>query len=137
MTDPASISRAERVRPAARALLAIAMVSVGALHFATPAPFVRIVPAALPAPLALVYVSGVFEILGGAGLLVPRARRAASIGLAALYVAVFPANVNMAVNDIALDGVHHTPAALLWLRLPLQVAFIAWALSAGRADRRG
>jgi uncharacterized membrane protein len=110
------------------------MMAVGALHFVAPAPFVRIVPAWLPAHLALVYVSGFFEILGGFGLLVPRARRAASLGLVALYVAVFPANVNMAVNDIALDGTSHAPPALLWGRLPLQALFIAWAFWVGKAD---
>jgi uncharacterized membrane protein len=136
MSEPV-ISRADRLRPAARVLLALAMVSVGALHFATPAPFVRIVPAWLPAPLALVYVSGFFEALGGLGLLVPRARRAASIGLVALYVAVFPANVNMALHDIALDGVNHAPPAVLWLRLPLQAVLIAWALWVGRVGRVG
>jgi uncharacterized membrane protein len=108
------------------------MATVGALHFAAPDGFVRIVPAWLPAPLGLVYASGLFEILGGLGLLVPRTRRAASLGLVALYVAVFPANVNMAVNRIALDGVHQLPVWALWLRLPFQALFIAWALWAGR-----
>ena len=111
-----------------RGVLAAAMMAVGVMHFAAPAPFVRIVPAWLPAPLALVWVSGFFEILGGAGLLVPRARRAAGIGLVALYVAVFPANLNMAVNHIAFDDASPIPPALLWLRLPLQAVLIAWAL---------
>jgi uncharacterized membrane protein len=115
-----------------RVVLAVAMAIVGVLHFLTPEPFVRIVPAALPNPLALVYASGAFEILGGVGVLVPRTRRAASIGLAALYVAVLPANVNMAVNHIALDGMHQLPAWALWARLPLQAVFIAWALWVGR-----
>lgn len=122
------------LRPALRVVLALAMVSVGALHFITPDPFVRIVPAWLPAPLALVYVSGFFEILGGLGLLVPRARRAAAIGLCALYVAVFPANVNMAVNQIAIDPAKPIPPAALWLRLPFQALFIAWAWWARKDD---
>ena len=117
----------------ARALLrwplALFMVGVGALHFTGPEFFVRIVPDYLPAHAALVAVSGVFEILGGVGLLVPRARRAASLGLVALYVAVFPANVNMVVHP-ELGG--DVPAWLLWLRLPLQAGLIAWALWAGR-----
>jgi uncharacterized membrane protein len=111
------------------------MMIVGALHFASPDGFVRIVPAFLPAPLMLVYVSGFFEILGGVGLLVPRARRAASLGLVALYVAVFPANVNMALHHISLDGVRQLPTAALWLRLPLQAVIIAWALWVGRVGR--
>lgn len=120
---------------ALRVLLAVAMGVVGVLHFTSPAGFVRIVPAFLPAPLALVYVSGAFEILGGVGLLVDRVHRAAAIGLIALYVAVFPANINMAVNDIAMgDG--HIPAWALWLRLPFQAVFIAWAYWLSRTPRR-
>ncbi len=115
-----------------RGVLAAAMMFVGAMHFAVPAPFVRIVPGWLPAPLVLVWVSGFFEILGGAGLLVPRARRAAGIGLVALYLAVFPANVNMAVNHIAFDDASPIPPALLWLRLPLQAVLIAWVLWVSR-----
>ena len=91
----------------------------------------KIVPRALPAPLVLVYVSGFFEILGGAGLFVARVRRLASYGLVALYVSVFPANINMAVNDLQPEGMH-IPEALLWLRLPFQLAFIALALWVGR-----
>jgi uncharacterized membrane protein len=105
------------------------MVAVGIVHFVLPGWFVAIVPAALPAPLALVLVSGVFEILGGVGLLVPRTRRAASIGLVLLYVAVFPANINMIVDARASHGV---APWLLWARLPLQAVFIAWALYVGR-----
>jgi uncharacterized membrane protein len=114
--------------------LAFFMVSVGALHFLTPEFFVRIVPEYLPAHLALVEVSGVFEILGGVGILVPRVRHMASLGLVALYVAVFPANVNMVVHP-ELGG--DVPAWLLWTRLPLQAGLIAWALWAGRDERKG
>jgi uncharacterized membrane protein len=136
-TRPSPMPRANlSLRPASRGILAAVMVGVGALHFVMSDPFVRIVPAWLPAPLVLVWVSGFFEILGGVGLLVRRARRAASYGLVALYLAVFPANVNMAVNDLTFDGTHHLPPALLWLRLPLQVVLIAWALWVGRDDPR-
>jgi uncharacterized membrane protein len=114
-----------------RYLLAMAMVAVGVVHLVAPAWFVSIVPAALPAPLTLVLVSGFFEILGGVGLLVRRARRAASIGLAVLYVAVFPANINMIVDAHASHGI---APWLLWARLPLQVVFIAWALYVGRDE---
>ena len=119
--------RPRRLKAVLRYLLAIAMIFVGISHFQSPEPFVRIVPAWLPAPLALVYVSGFFEILGGAGLLVPRARRAAAWGLVALYVAVFPANVNMAIHHISLTPDHPIPTPALWLRLPLQAVLIAWA----------
>lgn len=117
-----------RLRAVLRGLLALAMIGIGVAHFVEPDPFVRMMPAMLPAPLALVWVSGAFEVLGGAGLLVPRTRRAAALGLVALYVAVFPANVNMALNHISLDGVTTLPPLALWLRLPLQAVLIAWAL---------
>jgi uncharacterized membrane protein len=123
-----------RFKAALRVVLAVAMIAVGLQHFIAPDPFVRIVPAWLPAPLALVYVSGVFEVLGGAGLLVPRVRRLAGWGLIALYVAVFPANVNMAVHHISLSDGPPPPAWALWLRLPLQALLIAWAYWASRED---
>jgi uncharacterized membrane protein len=122
-------------RAVARAVLAAFMVGIGAFHFLAPANFVKIVPAWLPSPTALVLVSGFFEIAGGVGLLVPRVRRAAAWGLVALYVAVFPANVNMAMYDIQPEGLT-IPPALLWLRLPFQVGFIAWALwSTGKTKK--
>ncbi|HEY4121686.1 MAG TPA: DoxX family membrane protein [Byssovorax sp.] len=113
-------------RVALRYVMAVAMIGVGVDHFVNAAPFASIVPKALPAPLALVYISGAAEILGGVGLLIERTRRAAGIGLIALYVAVFPANVNMAVNHLPL-GDTVVPPALAWARLPLQAVFIALA----------
>jgi uncharacterized membrane protein len=131
--DEHGASRARRGsrKRIARFVLAAFMLGVGALHFVTPEPFMRIVPRALPAPLLLVYVSGFFEMLGGAGILIERTRRIAGLGLVALYIAVFPANINMAVNDIQPPNMH-IPEPLLWLRLPLQLALIWWAWSCTR-----
>lgn len=109
-----------------RGLLAFLMVGVGALHFVNPEPFVRIVPPPLPAH-AMVYLSGVFEILGGLGLLVPKTRKFAAWGLIALYLAVFPANLYMAWNGIQLDPANPMPTWGAWVRLPFQALFIAWA----------
>lgn len=109
------------------------MIAIGIDHFVTPDFFVRIVPSWLPAPLVLVQVSGVFEVLGGAGLLVPRARRAASFGLVALYVAVFPANINMVIHPELGGGI---ATWALWARLPFQAVFIALALWVGAPDQR-
>jgi uncharacterized membrane protein len=109
-----------------RVLLVVFIVTAGVLHFVMPEPFVKIVPAYLPAPLMLVYISGFFEILGGIGLLVPAVSQAAAWGLIALFIAVFPANINMAVNHIQLNGIPNSPA-LYWGRLPLQAVLIAWA----------
>jgi uncharacterized membrane protein len=123
--------RKERIRAIARVALGAAMIVVGIDHFVNPEPFAHIVPAYLPAPIALVYLSGAAEIAGGAGLFIPRLRRAASFGLIALYVAVFPANLNMALHDIPL-GDHHLPPAALWGRLPFQLLFIALAWWVGK-----
>lgn len=115
-----------RARSLLRLVLAVLMIGIGTAHFTNPEPFIFVVPSFLPAPGLLVALSGAFEILGGAGLLVPRTRLAAAWGLIALYVAVFPANVNMAVNNIVPPGTE-IPAIALWLRLPLQALLVAWA----------
>jgi uncharacterized membrane protein len=114
------------LREGFRIALALLMVAGGTAHFVFPGAYGRIVPAFLPAPLTLVYVSGVAEILGGLGLLFSPTRTLAAWGLIALYVAIFPANVNMAVNHIGFTS-QPMPSWLLWARLPLQAVFIAWA----------
>ena len=108
-----------------RALLAVAMIMVGIMHFTNEPFFTKIVPAWLPAAKLLVYVSGVCEMTLGAMVLVPKTRKLAGWGLTALYVAVFPANVNMVVHP-ELGGT--LPHWTLWLRLPFQVLFIVYAL---------
>ena len=80
------------------------------------------IPEPLPDGLWIVYLTGVFEIAGAVGLLVPKTRRLAGIGLALLLIAQFPANVNAALNSIPLGGEAPTP---LWLRTPMQLLFIA------------
>ena len=115
------------IQLAALYLLAITMVAIGVLHFVRPKPFVRIVPDYLPAHLVLVYISGLFEILGGVGLLIPATRAWAAWGLIALYIAVFPANIYMLTENISLDPKKPIPRWALWARLPFQFVFIAWA----------
>src|SRR5262245_49269352 len=102
------------------------MVVVGVLHFTDPTPFVRIVPQELPAPGALVAISGVAEIALGFAIQISheRFRRLAVVGLVALYVAVFPANINMAVRHIDLNPEHSLSAWASWARLPFQLLFI-------------
>jgi uncharacterized membrane protein len=121
-----------------RAIAGFSMIAVGVLHFVAPAGFVKIVPAWLPAPLFLVLLSGFFEILGGLGLFVRRAHRLAAWGLIALYVAVFPANINMAIHGIQPDGMHLSELAL-WGRLPFQAVLIAlaWWLSRSPVEAPG
>ena len=118
------MSRAKKIL---KVVLGLAMIGVGISHFTSPEGFVRIVPAYLPAPLVLVYISGFFEMAGGIGLLVPRTQRAAAWGLVALYVSVFPANLNMALNHIQIDPAAPIPVWAMWARLPFQILFIAWA----------
>lgn len=110
------------MKAALRYLLAALMIAAGVLHLVRPERFVQIVPDYLPAHKALVLTSGVFEILGGVGLLVRRVRKLAAWGLVALFAAVFPANINMAVNKILIDN-----PIILWGRLPFQAVLIAWA----------
>ena len=114
-------------RKVARLAAAILFLSAGVLHLRRPDPFVKIVPPFLPWPLALVYVSGIAEIAGGAGLLFAPLRRAAAWGLTALLIAVFPANVYMALDRVQVTSAP-LPDWLLWARLPLQAGLIWWVL---------
>ncbi len=109
-----------------RGILAVAIIIVGITHFTHGDQYERIVPPELPHPLALVYISGVFEILGGIGLVIPWVSVAAAWGLIALFVAVFPANINQALHSIPIDGIPHHPL-FYWFRLPFQAVLIAWA----------
>jgi uncharacterized membrane protein len=95
----------------------------GSLHFLRPKPYVAIVPDALPRKREIVFASGLAELAGGAGVLVPGTRRLAGWWLIATLIAIFPANVNMAVNA---ERFRVVPEPLLWARLPLQGALIAW-----------
>ncbi len=104
-------------------LIALLFAVAGTAHFVRPSAFARIVPPYLPAPYALVYVSGAAELLGALGVLVPGLRRYAGWGLILLALAVFPANVHMALHPADFKGI---PAWALYLRLPLQVALVGW-----------
>ncbi|MEA5595645.1 DoxX family protein [Rivularia sp. UHCC 0363] len=111
-----------------RVILAATIIFVGTLHFLVPQPFVKIMPSQLPYPLGLVYLSGFYEILGGIGLLVPPLSQAAAWGLIALFIAVYPANINMAVNHIEIESIPYSGSPLFQaIRLPLQGVLIAWA----------
>jgi uncharacterized membrane protein len=119
------LPRRPDARRISRAVLAIVFIGAGILHFAIPGAYLRIMPPWLPAARALVLVSGACEIAGGLGLLIPRVRRLAALGLVALLVAVLPANVQMLLDANA------SHASLFWramlaVRLPLQVALMAW-----------
>ncbi len=109
---------------ALRWLLGLLFVAAGVNHFVRPDFYLRIMPPYLPWHRELVLLSGIFEALGGVGLLIPRFQVAAAWGLIALLVAVFPANLHMALHATDYS---RFPPALLWARLPFQGVFIAWA----------
>ena len=105
-------------------------VFAGVMHFVIPRTYEAIVPDYLPAHRELVYASGAAEIAGGLGVMHPATRRAASWWSVATLIAVFPANLHMALNPDRYE----LPGGRwgLYARLPVQVLFIAWALAAGR-----
>jgi uncharacterized membrane protein len=111
------------LRPTARVLLAVFFIAAGANHFLNPEIYRGMMPPWLPVPPSIHLVAGAAEMLGGLGLLVPATRRWAAWGLIALLIAVFPANVHVALSG-AMTGTD-LPAWVLWARLPLQAGFIA------------
>ncbi len=109
-------------------VMAAFYLTAGVMHFVSPEFFVEIMPAYLPWHLELVYLSGAIEIVLAVLLAIPVTRTLAAWGTIALLIAVFPANLNMALNDIRPDGPWGPPSTLaLWLRLPMQLVLIAWA----------
>lgn len=113
-------------------LLTIFFISVGVKHFTDKEFFLKIMPPYLPWHLELVYISGVIEVMLGILLLVPKLTRAAAWGMIALMIAVYPANIHMAVNNHLYPDI---PPVLLYIRLPMQFLFIAWAYWFTRSER--
>ena len=127
IADPPGVDRLARG-------MAIALVGMGVLHFVAPRPFERIVPRFLGNARAHVYWSGVAEIVSGVLLAVPRTRRTGALLAAATFIAVWPANWNM-----ALDAGYPPKGAMAWgawLRLPLQIPMITSALKVARRSSR-
>ena len=107
---------------ATRAGLAVMFVLTGVAHFnRMRGDLIRMVPPQLPNPAALVTLTGIAELVGAIGLLVPTVSRWAAIGLALLLVAMFPANIRAVRSGMTLGGRRATPLAL---RLPLQLVWI-------------
>jgi uncharacterized membrane protein len=104
-------------------VLGIFFVLAGSFHFLRPGVYVKIMPPYLPWPRQLVYLSGIAEVALGVLVLIPRYRVPAAWGLIALLLAVFPANLHMALHPELFRKI--SPVAL-WLRLPLQGVLIAW-----------
>lgn len=121
----------QHIRLALRILLGLVYFIAGVAHIRSPGGFLQITPEWVPYPDAVIFLTGLSEIAGSLALVfIPRLRAAAGIGLAAYAVCVFPANINHAINDIAIGGKHlswwyHGP------RLAFQPVFVWWALWAG------
>jgi uncharacterized membrane protein len=114
----------------ARDALSLMLVFTGISHFRfMKEDFVRMMPPSIPWPRGLVYCTGLCEIAGAVGLLLPEFRRAAAYTLIAFFLAVLPANIHAARAGITLRG---KPAISLWLRIPMQMLFIAIALWSAR-----
>ncbi len=105
----------------------------GVDHFLNTDRYLPMMPPYVPWPLAMIYVSGFFELLGAAGLLLRSTRRWAAYGLVALLVAVFQANIYVALKGASIAGLPSNPL-YYWLRLPLQFVFIGWALWCSKVE---
>lgn len=112
------------IKDVSKCLMGLFYMAAGANHFLNPAIYVQIMPDYLPAPLLLVYVSGLCEAILGFLLLVPPFTRWAAWGLVVLLMAIFPANIHMALHP---ELTPQLPALALWIRLPLQGLLIGWA----------
>jgi uncharacterized membrane protein len=115
-------------------ILAALFIGSGLVHLVRPRVYLPMMPSYLPCPSELILASGVAEVAGGIGLLFPPTRRVARNGLIALLIAVFPANIQMAVNGIT-NGDSPLILTLLLARLPLQLLLI-WLVSRSDAPTR-
>ena len=106
--------------------LVLFFIYFGIDHFINLEFYLSIMPPAFPLHSEAVYISGFFEVLGGVCVLIPPLRKIAGWGLVALLVAVYPANIYMAITPEAFPNFH---VALLYIRLPFQFIFIYWAYS--------
>jgi len=119
---PTGTPKRNRLKSALRIVLGLALVVAGFNHFRAPDFYLRMIPPVLPAPLAIVYISGIAEIVLGALLCLQRTATIATWGTIALLVAVFPANLYMALNPGEFP---EFSATALWVRLPFQAVLIA------------
>jgi uncharacterized membrane protein len=111
-------------------LFAAIFIFAGINHFRDPEFYLRIMPPYLPWPSALHLTAGLFEAALGVMLLIPRFQKLAAWGLIALLLAVYPANIHMAVHH----ELYQLPMIFHWIRLPLQFVLIAWAWWFTKAD---
>ncbi len=115
-------------------LLAAFFTFAGVMHFVNPRAYRAMMPPSFPAHSESVVVSGVAEIVGGAAMASPRTRRFARWWLLGVLVAVYPANIHMAVHRDQIRGLEKVPRWALWTRLPLQPLMALWVWKATADD---
>jgi uncharacterized membrane protein len=108
-------------------LMGVFYVVAGANHFANTAFYLPMMPPYVPYHRELVYLSGLAEIVLGVAVLVPATRRLAAWGIILLLIAIFPANVHIALHDLPVFGATHGLGVWNWVRLPLQGVLVSWA----------
>jgi len=116
---------------AKRALLwcmGVFYILAGLAHFVAPAAYLPMMPPWLPAHAALIFLSGLAEVLLGIAVLVPATRQLAAWGIVLLLVAIFPANIHIALHNVPLFGATEGAGIWNWVRLPVQLVLIAWAI---------
>ncbi|MBM4268056.1 MAG: DoxX family protein [Deltaproteobacteria bacterium] len=115
-------------------IMSVFYVFAGVMHFVNPGLYMPMMPPYLPWHLELVYLSGVAEIVLGLAVLVPAWRRLAAWGIILLLIAIFPANLHIALYNVPIGGASEGAGALNWVRLPFQLVLIVWAWWYTRPD---
>ena len=108
-------------------VMGIFYVLAGLMHFLRPDYYLPMMPPYLPAHLALIYLSGLAEFVLGFAVLLPATRRPAAWGIVLLLIAIFPANVHIALHNVPVFGAKEGAGIWNWVRLPFQAVLVAWA----------
>ena len=116
-----------KIKQASIYFMGFSYVAVGITHFANPDFFLKIMPPYLPFHLELVYLSGLIEIILGVSLMIKNYQTYAAWGLIALLIAVYPANIYLAFNEVPQQALGVSQLMAAWIRLPLQFVFLGIA----------
>lgn len=108
-------------------IMGVFYVFAGVMHFIRPDFYMPMMPPYLPWHLELIYLSGLAEVLVGAGVMIPSTRRIAAWGTILLLIAIFPANIHIALYNVPVFGAAEGAGIFNWIRLPLQGVLILWA----------
>lgn len=121
----------EHIRAAAKIGITLLFLATGIAHFVLTAPMAQMIPPPLPFKTELVWITGVFEILGAIGIWSPKYSRLAGRCLIALVIAVFPANIYTAVTGVVING-QHTDLSYMIVRVPFEILLVVWIWAATR-----